>query len=129
VESKGETSGYYVIKSSIATLNSAVELCKDHGGFKGFAIGFEMEQPYGSNEYHYIGKNAVDLGYNTKIYVGSAYYFENHGYKVKPEYLFSLEDLIRGVHLNISAGNIRNVYKKSDAAYEYYKQLWEEKYK
>ena len=130
VEIEGKS---YYIESTLKKLEesaSATGDCENLGGFKGFVLRFEFEYPYGSNEFHFIGKNGVDLGYDTKIYVGSAYYFTSHGHKVDPKYMFSIEDFKKGIiRQSIDVNSVRVVYKDSDPAYEYYKQYWEEKYK
>ncbi|TSC83952.1 MAG: Uncharacterized protein G01um101413_755 [Parcubacteria group bacterium Gr01-1014_13] len=130
VEIEGKS---YYIESTLQELEdsaSATGSCENLGGFKGFVLRLELEYPYGSNEFHFFGRNGVDLGYDTKIYVGSAYYFTSHGHKVDPKYMFSIEDFKKGIiRQSIDINSVRVVYKDSDPAYEYYKQYWEEKYK
>ena len=122
---------YWVEKENSKILSDVVHLCNKLGGVKGFVAIFEMEKEAGigsvgvgagagglvagpiggavggiaggllggENEKHFVGKGGVDLGEYTKI---------DNLYKTDPRYLFTLEEITKGAHLNVDTANIKD---------------------
>lgn len=102
----GESTFHYWIDSEAKDIleGNILKRCDNRGGVKGFVVKFEMEEDYGFNEYHYVGRNGAWLGG-----AGAPEYESNvfpNLFKVRPDLLFSLEEILAGVRLDVDAADI-----------------------
>lgn len=66
-----------------------------------------MNETYaGAVQVHYIGKDGVDLGDGTALNRG---FFDTHKYDISQSYFFSVEELKKGIPLNIEAASIKDI--------------------
>jgi len=106
----GRQSFYFVYPNKY--ISESTKKCDEHGGLKGYALVLSMNSGGASGESHVIGKGGKDLGDYFQAHSGAAAipgFFIAYNSKMSANYLFSYEDLSKGVILKINANDIHKM--------------------
>ncbi len=102
--------------AAAAEMFTGVNLIQKTKGVKGFVVLFKMSLAVVvSGQSHFVGKGGVDLG--------SIDAAKDHLYQVKPEYLFTEEEILKGARLDVNAADIAVSEGLTDKQKTYYEGL------
>lgn len=120
----GKVQNFTISGVTDADIDNEVASCDGSGGFKGFVVFLIFNEKCDvTDEIHAIGRNGIDLGYmdrtpfvrnSNTIYALESWAASEKAAKIKQEYLFTADEVKKGIRLNIDMAKVQDIDTADD---------------